>query len=154
MSESAQRAAVVAEARSWCGTPYHPMADVKGAGCDCAMLLVRVFCDLGLVAPFDPRPYPPDWHFHRDDERYLGFIMARSAQVEIPLPGDVMVMRYARAYSHGGIVVETEPLTIVHAYIGARRVMEEIVGPNLELRSGARKRQFYSYWSRQTAVGP
>jgi NlpC/P60 family putative phage cell wall peptidase len=147
MTEAAQRAAVVAEARSWCGTPYHHMADVKGAGCDCLMLLVRVFCDLGLLERFDPRPYPCDWHIHRDDERYLDGISSRSGRVEIPRPGDVMVMRYARAYSHAGIVVETEPLTVVHAYVTARRVIEEIVGPNLELRSAARKRVFFSHWA-------
>ena len=44
----AQRAAVVAEARSWIGTPYHHAADVKGHGVDCAMLLIRVYCDCRL----------------------------------------------------------------------------------------------------------
>ena len=44
-----QRAAVVAAARSWIGTPYHHAADVKGVGVDCAMLLVRVYSDLGLI---------------------------------------------------------------------------------------------------------
>ena len=68
-----QRAAVVAEARSWIGTPYHHAADVKGHGVDCALLLVRVYCDLGLVEPFDPRPYTRDWFLHRSEERYLGF---------------------------------------------------------------------------------
>lgn len=35
LSFDLQRAAVVAEARSWIGTPYHNCADVKGAGVDC-----------------------------------------------------------------------------------------------------------------------
>jgi cell wall-associated NlpC family hydrolase len=48
-SEAAQRATVVAEARSWIRTPYHNCADVKGAGVDCGMLLVRVFVDTGLM---------------------------------------------------------------------------------------------------------
>ena len=78
---AATRAAVVAEARSWIGTPYHLGADVKGAGVDCAMILVRVFCDLGLVAPFDPRPYSNDWHLHRGEEVYLGLLLARSREV-------------------------------------------------------------------------
>ena len=42
------------------------------------MLLVRVYCDLGLVEPFDPRPYTRDWFLHRNEERYLGFLLARS----------------------------------------------------------------------------
>jgi cell wall-associated NlpC family hydrolase len=31
------RAAVVAEARSWLGTPFHHQGRVKAAGVDCAM---------------------------------------------------------------------------------------------------------------------
>ncbi len=81
--EAAQRAAIVREARSWIGTPYHNCADVKGrnGGVDCGMLLVRVFVDTGLVAPFDPRPYPPDWHLHRSEEKYLGFVFDRTREV-------------------------------------------------------------------------
>jgi hypothetical protein len=30
--------------------------DLKGVGVDCGMLIVRVFVDTGLCAPFDPRP--------------------------------------------------------------------------------------------------
>ena len=58
------------------------LADIPGVGVDCAMMLVRVFCDLGLVEPFDPRPYTRDWMLHRDDERYLG-ISARASAHEV-----------------------------------------------------------------------
>jgi cell wall-associated NlpC family hydrolase len=87
-AEAAQRAAIVREARSWIGTPYHNCADVKGrnGGVDCGMLLVRVFVDAGLVAPFDPRPYPPDWHLHRAEEKYLGFVFDRTREVFLPSP--------------------------------------------------------------------
>ena len=34
--------------------------------------------DLGLVEPFDPRPYTRDWMLHRGEERYLGFLLARA----------------------------------------------------------------------------
>ena len=98
---------MVAEARSWVGTPYHGCADVKGAGVDCGMLLVRVFVDLGLTEPFDPRPYPSDWHLHRSEERYLGFVFERGREVAEPQPGDVAVFRYGRCYSHGGIVTRS-----------------------------------------------
>ena len=43
VSEADQRAAVVAEARSWIKTPWVHMAAIKGAGVDCAMLLARVY---------------------------------------------------------------------------------------------------------------
>lgn len=148
-SEADQRAAVVAEARKWLGTPYHNCADVKGVGVDCGMLLVRVFVDTGLVPPFDPRPYPADWHLHRSEERYLGFVFDRGSEVEAPQPGDVLVLRIGRCYSHGGIVTLPKPLTIVHAYFQARRVLEEDVTHNSRLSAAARKPRFFSFWAKK-----
>ena len=149
-SSDSRRAAVVAEARSWIGTPYHNCADIKGVGVDCGMLLVRVFVDLKLCPPFDPRPYPVDWHLHRSDERYLGFIFDRSAEAVEPLPGDVMVFRYGRCYSHGGIVTAAKPLRIVHAYFQARMVIEDEVLRNAVLADPARKPRFFSVWAKKS----
>jgi cell wall-associated NlpC family hydrolase len=149
-SEAAQRAAVIASARSWIGTPYHNCADIKGVGVDCGMLLVRVFVDLNLCAPFDPRPYPVDWHLHRSEERYLGFIFDRGAEVVQPLPGDVMVFRYGRCYSHGGIVTAAAPLRIVHAYHQAGMVIEDEVLRNAVLADPARKPLFFSIWAKKS----
>jgi cell wall-associated NlpC family hydrolase len=147
-SESTERARVVAGARSWIGTPYHNCADIKGAGVDCGMLLVRVFVDTGLCAQFDPRPYPVDWHLHRSEERYLGFIFDRAREIDRALPGDVMVLRYGRCYSHGGIVTKSQPLTIVHAYYPARQVLEEEIERNAVLAEAARKPRFFSWWAK------
>jgi cell wall-associated NlpC family hydrolase len=174
LDEAAQRAAIVREARSWIGTPYHNCADVKGrnGGVDCGMLLVRVFVDTGLVAPFDPRPYPPDWHLHRAEEKYLGFVFDRTREVYLtaphpnPLPqagegvarsaagegqcvqpGDVAVFRFGRCYSHGGIVTVAAPLTIVHAYAPTRCVVEEPIRQNPELADTRRAPRFFSYWA-------
>jgi hypothetical protein len=140
---------VVAEARSWIGTPYHNCADVKGAGVDCGMLLVRVFVNSGLCAPFDPRPYPSDWRLHRSDERYLGFIFDRCAEVAAPGAGDVWVLRYGRCYSHGGIVTKAKPLTVGHVFPPARRVLEEEIEHNSVLMDPARLPRFFSYWAKK-----
>jgi len=145
-NELKQRAAIVAEARRWIGTPYHHAADIRGAGVDCGMLIVRVFVDTGLCAPFDPRPYTPDWHLHRNEERYLGFVFERCHEVEEPQPGDVITFRYGRCYSHGGIVTQARPLTFVHAYRPARCVLEEELVHNHELSSPHRRHRFFSYW--------
>jgi len=144
--DATERAAVVAAARSWVGTAYHHAADVKGAGCDCAMLLVRVFCDLGLVEPFDPRPYTRDWMLHRDDERYLGFLLANAHEVREPFAGDVVIFRFGRCFSHGGIVTNRKPLVIVHAFAPARAVIEEDVERNAELRDRLNCAKFASLW--------
>ena len=115
MSEAEQRAALVAEARSWLGTPFRDQADVKGGGVDCAMLLVRSAVDTGLVPPFDPRPYPPQWHLHRDEERFLAIVgrLGREVQREA-IPGDVIVYRVGRCFSHGGVIIEGDH--VLHAY--------------------------------------
>ena len=140
------RAAVVAEARSWIGTPYHHAADVKGHGVDCAMLLVRVYCDLNLVEPFDPRPYTRDWFLHRNEERYLGFLLARSKEVRSPGLGDIILFRMGRCFAHAGIVSRVDPLNIVHAFANSGRVVEDIVHANPELASRLKGAKFASYW--------
>lgn len=142
---AAERAAVVAAARSWLSTPYHHAADVKGAGVDCAMLLVRVYVDLGLVGPFDPRPYTRDWMLHRDEEKYLGFLLTRARLVETPEPADVVLFRFGRCFSHGGIVTRSDPLTIVHAFASARVVIEEEIARG-ELGPRLSDAKFASFW--------
>lgn len=144
--QPASRARVVEAAREWIGTPYHHMADLHGVGVDCAMLLVRVFCDLRLVAPFDPRPYTRDWMLHRDDERYLGFLVASAREVEAPQPGDVILFRIGRCYAHGGIVTLPNPLTILHAFAPAARVLEEPVARNAQLGGRLGAARFFSHW--------
>ena len=144
---SAQRDAVVAAAHAWIGTPYHHMADIKGVGVDCAMLLVRVYCDLGLVERFDPRPYTQDWMMHRNEERYLGFLLKRARMVETPGMGDVVLFRIGRCFAHGGIVVKAEPLTIVHAFMPAGVVLEDEVARSAELAERLPTAKFASYWA-------
>jgi len=151
LSEAEGRAAVVAAARRWLGTPYHHMADLPGLGVDCAMILVRVFCDLGLVEPFDPRPYTMDWMLHRDDERYLGFLLARAREVPPstgsgPEPGDVVLFRVGRCFAHGGIVTASQPLTMIHAFAPARCVVEEEIGRNAWIAERLGQAKVFSYW--------
>ncbi len=140
------RARVLVEARRWLGTPYHHMADLPGVGVDCAMILVRVFCDLALVTPFDPRPYTRDWMLHRDDEKYLAFLLASAHAVEAPSPGDVMLFRIGRCYAHGGIVTKADPLTLLHAYAPAACVIEEEVRRNADLSTRVAGAKFFSHW--------
>ena len=111
------------------------------------MTIVRVFVDTGFCAAFDPRPYPPDWHVHRSEERYLGFVFDHCHEVQEPGPGDVVVFRYGRCYSHGGIVTSTKPLTLVHAFSPAGLVIEEPLAQNIRLADPARAKRFFSFWA-------
>ncbi|MGP0104031.1 hypothetical protein [Rhodoblastus sp.] len=151
MSEAQQRAAVAAEVRKWIGTPYHDTADIRGVGVDCGMLLVRVFVDLGLVPPFDPRPYPCDWMMHNDEEKYLGWVKDNCGEVETPGQGDIAVFRFGRCYSHGGIVTAAAPLSLVHAYAMSRCVVEEHLARNGDLTKPVRKVRFFSLWAEKRA---
>lgn len=152
MSESAERAAVVAEARSWIRTPYHHAARVKGVGVDCAQILIAVYAAVGLIEPFDPGYYPPDWHLHRDEERYLATVerlaRRRLDDGHMPDPGDVVVWRIGRCFAHGAIV--TAWPRAVHAYAQSRVVEETDMATEtrlLFLRDGApRPRRVYSLW--------
>ena len=139
-----ERARVVAAARAWIGTPYHPCADLLAVGVDCGMLLVRVFVDSGLCQPFDPRPYASDWHLHGGEERYLGFVFDRCHERTAAEAGDVIVFRYGRCYAHGGVVTAAAPLTIVHAFSPAGCVLEERVDANAALREPARAPRFFT----------
>ena len=114
---------VVDEARTWLGTPWHHEGDVKGAGVDCAMLLVRVFGVVGLIPPIDPRPYPIDHMLHSGQERFLGWLQQFAQPVSYvdPQPGDVLVYRVGRCFSHGAIV--TEWPFIIHAFRDERAVV-------------------------------
>jgi cell wall-associated NlpC family hydrolase len=120
--DDTQCAAVVAEALTWINTPYHYHARVKGVGVDCAQLLCAVYEACGLVPHIDPGNYAHDWHLHRGEEVFIGWLERVGAREVLapdrPVPGDVVLFKYGRAYSHGGILPESQgELTVVHAYL-------------------------------------
>ena len=111
----ALRAAVVEEAESWIGTPFHHAARIKGAGVDCLMLLAEVYERAGVAPHIDPPFYVPDWHLHRDAERYLEGLTRYASEIPFPpQPGDIALFRFGRTFSHGAIVTDWPRL--VHAY--------------------------------------
>jgi NlpC/P60 family putative phage cell wall peptidase len=116
------RAHVVAEAKSWLGTPYHHHARIKGVGVDCAQLLCAVYEACGCVPHIDRGNYAHDWHLHRGEElfiRWLEMVGAKLLPHQQPEPGDVAVFRYGRVFSHGAVVVERCCSgSVVHAYVG------------------------------------
>lgn len=151
--ELEQRAAVVAEARRWKGTPYHHRAHVLGAGVDCALLILEAFAGAGIEERFDPGQYNADWHLHRSEEKYLEVVeryMARVHANEAPLslqpdftalPGDVLMFRVGRTFSHGAIV--TSWPFIIHAYYPSR-IVEEVDIQRTPM--AMRPMRLYSYW--------
>lgn len=114
---------VLEEAHTWLGTPWHHEGEVKGAGVDCAMLLVCVFGAVGAIPHIDPRPYPIDHMLHSGDERFMGWLQQHANEVDAadPQTGDVVIYRVGRCFSHAAIV--TEWPYIIHAFRDERAVV-------------------------------
>lgn len=144
--EHSQRCAVVAEAQSWLGTPYHHMAKIKKAGVDCGQLLVAVYTECGLVEPFETGDYPADWMLHRDEERYLGWVKKFAVETDDPKPGDIVVWKFGRCISHGGIVVKWP--TIIHAYMPEKLC---VLGNGIKGAFEKRTPQFFTIWPKEVA---
>lgn len=117
MTEQEARAAIVAEARKWIGARWHHGARVRYVACDCGMLIADVFDAAGAVA-FQPiGPYSRQHPLHSSEERFLAVVECYAKEIEgQPLPGDIVVWRFGRAFSHGGIVVDWP--WVIHAYTG------------------------------------
>lgn len=153
--EAKGRAEFAREALSWIGTPFRDCADVKGpnGAVDCAMLLTRCAVDTGLVAPFDPRPYPPRWHLHRDEERFVDWVVERFGAREVSEPrfGDLAIWMFGRCFSHGGVIVSSAE--VVHAYaangmvIMTRRDEPLLSRIGLGAASLARPVRYFDLWS-------
>lgn len=111
----AQRDQVCAIARRWIRTPWHHRARVEGVGVDCAQLLIAVYAEAGLLDAFDPGDYAIDQMLHSDREDFRAWCARFGAEVEQPQPGDVVLWRFGRSFSHGGIVVSW-PDRVIHAY--------------------------------------
>lgn len=132
------RAAIVAEARTWLGTPYVPCARVKGAGVDCGQLLIGVFHACGLIPNVDPGPYSPDWHLHHSEELYLGQVLGHADPVDDPQPGDIALFQFGRCVSHGAIVVAWPH--VIHAYRGQGCVLADGTKEELAMDNAGKSR--------------
>ncbi len=103
MTSQELREQIITEAATWCGTPFHHGAGIKGVGCDCAHLVSAVLESLHIIEPVNYPVYGPDWFRHAEHEekfivetlRALGFL-----QVETPQKGDIAVIKFGRAFSH------------------------------------------------------
>lgn len=112
--------AIVAEARSWIGTPYRHQASLKGIGCDCLGLLRGVWRAVIGPEPEFPPPYSPDWAEAGADtllaaaRRHL----VQVSEAEIA-PGDVLLFRWREGLAAKHCAIATSADTMVHAHDGA-----------------------------------
>ncbi len=112
-----RKKAIIAEAKSWVGTPYHHQQRLKGVGVDCAQLLAGVAENVGIrdeiITPMD---YSAEWHLHNEEEVMLKIMEDMGCKkTDTPEPGDIIAFRVGKAHGHLGIL--TSPITFVHAQL-------------------------------------
>lgn len=108
------RASILAEARSWLGTPFHHKGRIKHVGVDCGGFIYEVYSKFFPLKPF-PSSYAEDWALHRDNnEIYLDFIKDYVVEIAAPIPAGLVMFQVGRAFSHGTIYTERD--TYIHAY--------------------------------------
>lgn len=123
---------IVAEARSWCGTPFFHTGREKGIGCDCAGLILGVWHALGLTT-WDDRQYAPGGDAERLQAGLRQFcecvgrkgLRGVHEDTEPPLiqPGDVLLLAMRGQPIHAGIA--TGEGTFVHTLDeGVKQVIE------------------------------
>lgn len=139
--EGRERRQVVAEARTWLGTPYHLNARIKGAGVDCGTFLIASFAGAGLIEAVDLGTMSRDFHLHRGDEVYLRWVARFCREVtREPRPGDILLYQYGRVMSHGALVVDFP--RIIHATADTGVVLGSATEPALANRQAA----IFSFW--------
>ena len=118
---SVRRAAIVAAARSWIGTPYHHQASVRGVGVDCIGLVRGVWRDLYGVEPQRLPAYTADWAEADGDEALLRAARRHLIEIEmaVPRPGDMVVFRLRGDVAAKHAAIMTAPAVMVHAAAGA-----------------------------------
>jgi NlpC/P60 family putative phage cell wall peptidase len=121
MSAFVTRAAIIAEAMSWLGTPYRHQASLKGVGCDCLGLLRGVWRAFHGSEPEAMPGYTPDWAEARGEETLAAASGRHLVAVDISAAGagDVLLFRWRASLpaKHAAILVSDD--RFIHAQQGA-----------------------------------
>lgn len=126
----ASREAIVTEARSWLGTPYHHGASLKGVGVDCIGLLIGIARNVGMLPPdWQPAPYPAQWHLHQAEERLMeGIAAAGCVEVSVAQrqPADILLFRFGQVCAHTALLLPEDYM--LHALLDRAVVCHRLAG--------------------------
>lgn len=119
------RAEIIAEARTWIGTPFHHQASRKHAGVDCGQLVIAVGHALGICEPMPVRNYGR----LPNPRRMLAEIERRIDRITTPpQAGDILWVALRQGMPmHLMIIADPARNTVIHAYEPAGRVVETIM---------------------------
>lgn len=117
---------VIKAARGWLGTKFHHQGRLKNIGVDCIGLIVGVGRELGYEV-IDKTNYPrvpQNGELQKEVEKYL----IKSTLV----PGCIALFKLEDEPQHVGIIGEYERggLSLIHAYLQARKVVEHNLDDN------------------------
>lgn len=111
------RRRVLAEARSWIGTPYQHQASCKGVGCDCLGLLRGLVRHIYGQEPESIPAYAADWSLAGSEDLLAA---GRRWLIEVPSdkvrPGDVLLFRWQGGVPARHVGVLSAPDQFIHAY--------------------------------------
>lgn len=117
---------IIAEARTWVGTPWVHQACCKGAGVDCLHFIAGVVRNVGseIAERFFANPA---WHNYGREPAAADLFAAcdeLSDRIDpaSALPADVLVFRVGRHPMHFGFL--TAPDRVMHSWVAAGRVVE------------------------------
>jgi cell wall-associated NlpC family hydrolase len=151
VDEAKQRVKVCAIAKTFLNTPYRDHGRIRGAGVDCASLLICVYGPegAGVIPAIDPGFYKMHEAFLKrgGDVEYLKWILkfAREIKESEVMPGDLVMYKVGRGFSHGAIVIEW-PNHIIHA----TKTIHGVISSHAT-REGIflkRERRFFSHWGK------
>ncbi len=107
---------VVREAKSWIGTPYKHYTSKKGLGADCALFVMQVYANLGLIKEYKPAFYSPDWAMHKPvGEKFEESVKQycdETSKDKLAL-GDLILYYFGKCMSHAAILIESD--MIIHS---------------------------------------
>jgi NlpC/P60 family putative phage cell wall peptidase len=123
-------AAIVAEARSWIGTPYRHQASLKGVGCDCLGLVRGIWRAFYGDEPERAGAYTPDWAEASGMEQLADAALRHLVPIDRAqfAPGDVLLFRWRLGLPAKHAAIATSADTMVHAHDGAA-VAEVAIAP-------------------------
>jgi NlpC/P60 family putative phage cell wall peptidase len=120
---------LLAEARTWLGTPWRHQGRTKGVAVDCVGFVIEVARAVGVLSVDEAANYR-----RRPDgvtlPAKLGEYLERKP-ISALAPGDVVMIRTDAVADHVALVGDYPlgGLTLLHAYLPARKVVEHRLDP-------------------------
>lgn len=116
---------LIDEARKWLGTPFHHQGRVR-AGVDCAGVIVKPAQAINLEI-IDKPGYSRTPSGVLQSEIAKQLVRVKIADMQ---PGDVLLMSWIEP-QHVALVTGLNPLTILHSFAQAKKVVEHQVDDNM-----------------------